>query len=154
MDDLLIDFILTVIGGGIGGLLVHLSAWRLFKKQSKFEVRLQDTIKKRNLVRHILATSEDAIAFKIAVTLLIRPDPTNRRKDLRDYLKSAKPLFQGNDQVTGALNGLEDLLQRDELGILYFREEGKNGFSEEFLKFGRMRKVLWGTLEALEKDLS
>ena len=57
MDDPLIDFVISVTGGGIGGLIAHQLAWRLFRKQSIFQIGLQDTIKRRDALRDALALS-------------------------------------------------------------------------------------------------
>ncbi len=116
MNDLLVDFLLTIVAGAIGGFTAHQLALRLFRKQSAFQSKIQDTLKRRDALRDALALSHDAgRGLSFGWKRLGEDDSTtaSRLEEMRAQLNLAASLFLDNDKAKKGLFGLRNLIGID-----------------------------------------
>ena len=116
MDNLLRDFVLTIVGGGIGGFIAHQLAWRLFRKQTVYQIGIEDILKRRDALRDALTLSHDvsrALNFGWKRLGEEDSDTALRIEEMRVQLNSAASLYKDGDQAQKGLFGLRNLIGID-----------------------------------------
>lgn len=150
MDDYLIYFVLTVIGGGIGGFIGHQLAWSLFRKQAIFQTGLQYTIKRRDALCDAIALAHDinrGFTFGWKCLGEEDPDTAKRLDDWIAQLNSAASLFLGDDQAEKGLFGLRNLI-----GIDPGNWQKSN--VDPFAAYSKDKKTLEQVLERIDSQLT
>lgn len=116
MDNLLLDLVITIIGGGIGGFIAHQLGWRLFRKQTIYQTEIQDYLKRRDALRDALALSHEvsrSLNFGWQRLGEEDADTANRLEEMRVQLNSAASLFLDDDLAQKGLFGLRNLIGID-----------------------------------------
>ncbi len=108
-----IDLVKLVVTGFLGGLIAHWLGVRTFQSQKRFEIRLQDDIRRCNVLRDVLPVLE--IVFADMYRNWEMPEGAKETSQehiarLTELITRARSLFLGDVETMDSLNKLDRLI--------------------------------------------
>lgn len=150
MDTLIYQTFLAILAGAAGGWVSHNLAFRLFRKQSKFDVGLKDLLKKRDALRDSLTISR-RISRGLTIGWYQDGETDADRSwfmgEWKADLESYASLFPKGSDAQRALNILISYVGTDPAA------EAKSGINSSKEVFDA-RAILETELDRLDKELS